>query len=84
MPISGFDLNFFENSRIGENGLYNINNVSIKDPAIGQYFIERSQMFDQRFSSMSEKQKKSTRDLTKKKESDLLGNDLGRISRYKS
>lgn len=82
MPISGFNLELFENSKIEISGTYNLNNVTIREPIIGYHLYERAKSFDQKKRGMSYRQKQSMKKLTKQQEKNWKNNDLGRINRY--
>lgn len=81
-PIFGFDPDLFKNSRIERSGNYNLNNVVIRDPLIGNHLYERAKLFDDMESTMSDKQKELATKLTLKQKENWKNKDLGEIEKY--
>ena len=82
MPIYGFNLELFENSKIEISGTYNLNNVTIREPIIRHHLYNRAKLFDQLKGDMSDRQKQSMSKLTKKQEKNWKNKDLGIIDKY--
>lgn len=82
-PLRGFNNKDFINSAISSRGgIYYLNDVTIADPEIGDFFLNRVKLIDDLFSKMSSNQKEKLRKITNEKWPLISNKDLGVITKY--
>ncbi|MDL2144406.1 hypothetical protein QQY79_17900 [Flavobacterium tructae] len=82
LPIVNIDTSGFLNSRIHEQGIYNLQSVKINSPLIVNYFRERMISVNDAKDKISENQKRISEQRYKKNLAAIEKKDLGKINRY--